>query len=216
MPTFENRQIAIEKTLIIEDLTSKLIKHLVGLDLHGDTKALDNKSSSISLKSKIDLLSDCGMIDKVTYSNLQHVISIRNQFAHNFECNNFEDLPKFLNGIEKPLLKYCNEITDSAEEQLKTGFLNLATQAFKFLLNEFDGVTNEHGINLQKVKVRVTEIEENLLNQYKIVGARNRAIFLRKLREFNNEEGKEESKDLKIEKKISDFIKDNPDLKNPI
>lgn len=59
-PTFENRQIAIEKNLFVESLTSKLIKHMMGLDLLGSTKSLDNKSSSISLRAKIDLLTDCG------------------------------------------------------------------------------------------------------------------------------------------------------------
>ena len=49
---------------------------------------------------------DCGKIDKPTYINLLHIISIRNQFAHNFECDNFEDLPKFIDGIDKALLKY--------------------------------------------------------------------------------------------------------------
>ncbi len=73
MPTFENRQIAIEKTLLVELLTSKLIKHLMGLDLDGNTKTLDNKSSSISLRAKIDLLTDCGKIDKQTYTNLIHI-----------------------------------------------------------------------------------------------------------------------------------------------
>ena len=70
MPTFKNRQIAIEKTLFVESLTSKLIKHMMGLDIYGNTKTLDNKSSSISLRSKIDLLMDCGKIDKPTYINL--------------------------------------------------------------------------------------------------------------------------------------------------
>src|SRR5689334_17789694 len=129
MTTFENRQIAIEKTLLIESLTSKLIKHLIGLDLYGDTKSLDNKSSSISLKSKIDLLSDCGMIDKESYSILLHIISIRNQFAHNFECDYFEDLPKFIDGIEKPLMKYCDKQSASREDSLKTGFLKMVDHA---------------------------------------------------------------------------------------
>ncbi len=214
MPTFENRQIAIEKTLFIESLTSKLIKHLIGLELDGETRSLDNKSSSISLKSKIDLLSDCGKIDKQTYSVLLHVISIRNQFAHNFECNYFEDLPKFLEGIENQLLKHCAKLTDSKEENLKTGFLNMVDQAFKFLIHEFEGVTNEHNIDLQKVKIRVTKLEESLLNQYGIVGARNRVIFLNKLRYFLNEEGQEETNN-RIQNQISTFVEDNPGLKNP-
>ena len=119
MNTFANRQLAIEKTLIIEALTSKLIKHLLGLELEGKTKSLDNKSSSISLKSKIDLLSDAGKIDKGNYTNLLHIISIRNQFAHNFECNNFEDLPKFIDGIDKPLLQNCLTPTKVLEDDLR-------------------------------------------------------------------------------------------------
>lgn len=159
MPTFQNRQIAIKKKLFVESLTSKLMKHMMGLDLHGSTKALDNKSSSLSLRAKIDLLSDCGKIDKFTYTNLLHIISIRNQFARNFECDNFEDLPKYIDGIDKPLLKCCPNLGTSAEENLKTDFLNMVDQAFKFLLNEFSGVNKEYRIDAEKLKIRITEDE---------------------------------------------------------
>lgn len=209
MPTFENRQIAIEKTLFIELLTSKLIKHMMGLDLDGNTKTLDNKSSSISLRAKIDLLMDCGKIDKQNYANLLHIISIRNQFAHNFECNNFEDLPKFIDGIDKPLLKYCPNLNVSFEENLKTGFLNMLDLAFKFLSNEFRGVTKQYQIDAGKVKMRVEENEEKLLDHYGIEGARNRAIVLNKIRQFLNEEGKEELNS-KIHNEILKFKKENP------
>lgn len=212
MPTFENRQIAIEKTLAIEALTSKLIKHMFGLDLHGNTKALDNKSSSISLKAKIDLLSDCGKIDKQTYINLQHIISIRNQFAHNFECDNFSDLPKFIDGIEKPLLKYCDNKTDSVEDNLKNGFLTIWELVFKFLRKEFTGVNDEYHFNLQNLKISISKTEEGLLNQWGITGDRNRALVLHKLRELLNEEGKDE-KNKNIEKQLFDFIKNDSDFK---
>ena len=190
MPTFKNRQIAIEKTLFVESLTSKLIKHMMGLDIYGNTKTLDNKSSSISLRSKIDLLMDCGKIDKPTYINLLHIISIRNQFAHNFECDNFEDLPKFIDGIDKALLKYSSNLNFSMEENLKTGFLIMLDQAFKFLLNEFKGVTKEYQIDATKLKIRLEEDEEKLLDQYGIEGPRNRAIVLNKIRQILNEEEK--------------------------
>jgi hypothetical protein len=212
MNTFENRQLAIEKTLILEDLTSKLIKHLIGLDLYEKTKTLDNKSSSISLRSKIDLLTDCGKIDKQTYSNLLHIISIRNQFAHNFECNNFEDLPKFIDGVEKPLLKLCGEITDSKEENLKSGFLNMLYQTFQFLVNEFEGVTNDYQINSEKLKIFVSKSEQQMLDRLGITDNRNRAIVLHKIRAFI----KEEDKDLineKIASKIMNFLHENPNLK---
>lgn len=210
MPKFENRQIAIEKTLFIESLTSKLIKHMMGLDLDGNTKTLDNKSSSISLRAKIDLLSDCGKIDKQTYANLLHVISIRNQFAHNFECDNFEDLSKFIDGIEKPLLKYCTKTTSSVEENLKVGFLNMIDQAFQFLRNEFQGVTREYQIDAGKLKIRVEESEEKLLDQYGIEGTRNRALVLNKIRQLLSEEGGDES-NLKIHNEILKFKRENPD-----
>lgn len=188
MITFANRQIAIEKTLIIESLTSKLIKHLVGLGLYRETKALDNKSFSISLKAKIDLLSDCGKIDKQTYTDLLHIICIRNQFAHNFDCNNFEDLPKFIDGIEKPLLRYCSAPIHSNEENLKIGFLNMLDQAFQFLRNEFRGVTREYQVNAEKLKVFVSKSEDELLDKYGITDPRNRAVVLNKIREILKED----------------------------
>jgi len=209
MNSFVNRQIVIEKTLIIESLTSKLIKHLMGLDLYGSTKALDNKSSSLSLRAKIDLLTDCGKIDKQTYSNLGHILSIRNQFAHNFECNNFEDLPKFLDGIEKPLLKFCLETTPSLEDNLKNGFLNMLDQAFKFLRNEFRGVTDEYKIDAEKVKIHISKTEEELLNQFGIIGQRNRAIVLNKIRELLDEEPAKDSNE-KMLTLLTNFNKEHP------
>lgn len=182
----------------------------MGLDLDGDTKTLDNKSSSISLRAKIDLLMDCGKIDKQTYTNLLHVISIRNQFAHNFESNNFEDLPRFIDGVDKPLLKYCPELTSSAEENLKVGFLNMLDQAFQFLRKEFRGVTEEYQINAAKVKIRVEENEEKILNQYGIEGTRNRALVLNKIRQLlNDDEGRDET-NLKIRNEILKFKRENP------
>lgn len=210
-PTFKNRQIAIEKALFFESLTSKLIKHMMGLELLGSTKSLDNKSSSISLRAKIDLLVDCGKIDKLTYANLLHIISIRNQFAHNFECNNFEDLPKFIDGIDKPLLKYSPDLSASVEESLKKGFLNMADQAFKFLLNEFGGVTKEYQIDTEKLKIRITEEEEKLLDQYGIEGARNRALVLNKVRQLLKED-ENEGLNSKINDEIIKFNSQNPDL----
>ncbi|WP_264532414.1 hypothetical protein [Flavobacterium sp. N502540] len=210
MPTFKNRQIAIEKTLFVESLTSKLIKHMMGLDLDGNTKALDNKSSSLSLRAKIDLLTDCGKIDKLTYTNLLHIISIRNQFAHNFECDNFEDLPKFIDGIDKPLLKCCPNLSTSKEENLKMGFLNMVDQAFKFLLNEFRGVNNEYQIDAEKLKIRITKDEQKLLDQFGIEGSKNRALVLNKIRELLKEDGHEEL-DSKINNEILKFRRENPD-----
>lgn len=210
MPTFNNRQIAIGKTLFIESLTSKLIKHMMGLDLQGNTKTLDNRSSSISLRAKIDLLTDCGKIDKQTYTNLLHIISIRNQFAHNFECDNFEDLPKFIDGIDKPLLKFCQNLSSSMEENLKNGFLNMLDQSFKFLLNEFQGVTEEYQIDKDNLKIKITEDEQKLLDRFGIIGARNRALVLNKVRQLLKQEEHEELNS-KISDEILKFKRENPD-----
>ena len=206
MNTFANRQLTIEKTLIIEALTSKLIKHLLGLDLDGKTKSLDNKSSSISLRSKIDLLTDAGKIDKVTYTNLLHIISIRNQFAHNFECNNFEDLSKFIDGIDKALLQNCLTPTKVLEEDLKEGFLKIFTQVFESLKNEFVGVTTEYQKNLANVAIYISESEKKLLNQYGIIGERNRAIVLNIVRELI----RDGSTSQQIENAILTLKKENP------
>lgn len=206
MTNFVNRQIAIEKTLIIEELTSKLVKHMMGIDLYQNTKTLDNKSSSLSLRAKIDILTDWGKIDKPTYVNLLHIISIRNQFAHNFECNNFEDLPRFIDGIDKPLLKFCFESTLTREEDLKSGYLNMWNQAFQFIKKEFQDVTDEYRIGAEKVKVYVSVIEENLLDNWGITEKRTRAVVLNKLREVLQEKDLDETNNY-IENKIKNFIK---------
>ena len=76
------------------------------------------------------------------------------------------------------------------EENLKMGFLIMLDQAFKFLLNEFKGVTKEYQIDATKLKIRLEEDEEKLLDQYGIEGPRNRAIVLNKIRQILNEEEK--------------------------
>lgn len=86
----------------------------------------------------------------------------------------------------------------------------MVDQAFKFLLNEFGGVTREYQIDMEKLKIRITEDEQKLLDQYGIQGARNRALVLNKVRQLLKENGHEELNS-KINDEIIQFKKENPE-----
>lgn len=157
--SFENRQIAITKVLRLEHLSSMLVKNLIGISVNKKTKSLDNKSSALSLKSKLDLLLDTDKINKETYKYLLLILSIRNQFAHNYSCNNFKDLSLFIDGIDKHLLSFSDEGLSKTEEKLKSGFVNM-TDGITFIM------TMELVSLLKDLDSDFTEAKNQLVENY--------------------------------------------------
>ncbi|MBL7867890.1 MAG: hypothetical protein JNM71_07695 [Flavobacterium lindanitolerans] len=205
----------IEHTLRIESITSMLIKHLMGISITHSTRSLDNKSSSLSLKSKIDILFDCKKIDKETYSALLQIMSIRNQFAHNYDCNNFEDLIKHIDGVEKFLLKYNTINSQNLEANLKNGFTSVSKIISSKLKIEFNKIILDYQKRKNQLERRLSKTHKEIFTKYKINGLKNKRIFLEKLKEIIAEESnKSEDFNEQVIQKITDFVNNNPHLLN--
>ncbi|TVZ47449.1 hypothetical protein [Olleya sp. Hel_I_94] len=209
---FKYRQLAIEKTLKIESITSFLIKNIIGLALNQETKTLSNKSSSLSLKSKIDLLYDCKKITKEEYSSLLHIISIRNQFAHNYDCQRFEDLPQFISGIDKPLLKYCESPSTDLNANLENGFNKMVEKIMESLKILFDELINDLKRQKRNIKAKHDRIVVKMLNYYGINTKEDIKIFkphFVKIVDEENNKNEDEPIDDRVHKRILELLKKN-------
>lgn len=207
---FKNREIVIKNALKIERITSILIKHLIGIHIQEETRSLDNKSSVLSLKSKIDLLYDSEKLDKKQYSNILHIMSIRNQFAHNYECNDFADLAIFIDGINKPLLKYVEEQADGTEANLKRGFNSMVDDVMNHLKVEFESIISDYKKSLRRAKYRLDEEYSKMLDYYGIKDPQERKEYKPVFQQIIEEEkrkGIDETLDERVKLRVIDLLK---------
>ena len=91
----ETRYHVLDMSLRIEEALADLFKIILRIS-KPETKTLDNKSSSLSFKAKVDLLSDLNDINKYEYNLFIKFSEIRNQFVHNHDVNEYINLPKGL------------------------------------------------------------------------------------------------------------------------
>lgn len=207
---FKNRQIAIERTLKIEKSTSLIVKHIIGIAINEETKSLDNKSSALSLKSKIDLLYDCRKLKKEQYTNILHILSIRNQFAHNYECHDFSNLEKFIKGINKALLRHTDLNDLSQEEKLKDGFINMSNQVLSILKVEFDNIVVDYSKELRKAKSNLNSEHNKVLDHYGIKDKEERKIYKKKFAEIIDQEAlkaRDESLNERVHQRVLELMK---------
>lgn len=123
----EVRSWVISHVLRLEQTSSSLMRAILRM-FNENSKTLGNQSSSLSFKSKIDLLYDLEEIDKTYYNDLLKLMEIRNQFAHNPSAISFEELDNINPDINKYLEKNIpDEIpADSDREtKLKGTFIHL-------------------------------------------------------------------------------------------
>ena len=117
------RSTILIRSIRCEEASSNVIRAILG-NVKEDSKALGNKSSSLSFKNKIDILYDLGDLSSKEYSDALKFMEIRNQFTHNPNCNHFTDLKKESPDVPKYLKKnYPTEnASSSEEEQLNEAF----------------------------------------------------------------------------------------------
>jgi len=144
----QTRILVIENLLHIERLAKDLLRIIFRI-FEQKTKTLGNTSNAISLKSKIDFLSDLNDIDDNEYKEFIKLMEIRNQFAHNSDAISFISL----DAINPELNKYLKSkhstlfIEDSDTElMLKNAFILSAKNCQKKLKT----LTIEYNIGLQK------------------------------------------------------------------
>ena len=108
----------------VEEATSIALKSLLRT-VKKSSKTLDNKSSSLSFKNKIDLLYDIDDLNKKEYNYCLRFSEIRNQFIHNPKCNSFNDLKAENNNLINFIKKeFPNEI-EPEEYSIQKSFISL-------------------------------------------------------------------------------------------
>lgn len=135
----KTRYTVLDSSIIIEKSLAELIKLILRIK-KGDTKTLDNKSSSLSFKAKVDLLLDLNDLNKADYQHFIRFAEIRNQFMHNHKVETFLDLPDGTGDLKKYLNKKFPCKTKQKEElRLGCSFDNLqATVRSKIDLLQFE------------------------------------------------------------------------------
>ena len=133
----ETRTFVLEKALSVEKGVNDILQLFLNVEIQ-KKKAFTNKSGGLSFKNKIDLLFDIEIFDEKEFSTLLLLMEFRNQFMHNYECNNFIDSLTFLGSDKKNrLLQYSkNKQNDTDEENFKDAFNNLHYEILKILLEK--------------------------------------------------------------------------------
>jgi hypothetical protein len=124
----ELRSSVISHLLRLEQSSTSAIRCILRM-FNENSKTLGNKSSALSLKSKMDLLYDLEEINKKEYNHSLKLMEIRNQFAHNPDAISFESLDLINPDINKYLLRFEDEKSKkikNREEKLKAIFSHLA------------------------------------------------------------------------------------------
>lgn len=191
-------------------ITSLIIKHLIGININEETRSLDNKSSALSLKSKVDLLYDTKKLDKKHYSNILHIMSIRNQFAHNYQCNDFSDLAIFIDGINKPLLEYTDKNAGELEDNLKHGFENMVNDAMDHLKPEFESIISDYEKSIIHAQYKLDIEYEKMLDDYGVKDPKRRKEYKPIFKQIISEEmqnGIDDSLDERIKLRVIELLK---------
>lgn len=89
---FENRKVAIEAALFVESLCGHILQHKIGLPMNSTTKSFGNTSKALSQSAKVELMRDLGIINNTIYNKFMLIMTVRNQFAHNYNCSEFSNL----------------------------------------------------------------------------------------------------------------------------
>jgi hypothetical protein len=129
----ELRSYVLNLALSIEELSTLIVKSLLR-KVKPNSKTLDNKSSNLSFKNKIDILHDLGDISGEAYNQFVKFMEIRNQFIHNPKCNNFVDLETISPDLIKFLKKEFQNSIDDKEDSFIESFKKLHIHTFGNLL----------------------------------------------------------------------------------
>lgn len=179
----------LEASIWIEGLVSALLAALLDID-HRNSKTLGHKSSSLSLKNKIDLLTDMNSMNRDDAKKYELFMGIRNQFVHVHSANSFQNCFANLNGASNRLLKLYPQNTQlDIEQQLELGVTSLIVDLTNITINLVDKLREKIAKDVQP------KIQKELLNK-----------LLESVRETGNELGDEV--ELKILDKFEEKIKE--------
>ena len=154
----------LEKSLDIENELSKIIIEIIKVP-KSNTKTLGNQSSSLSFKTKADLLYDLDRISLNEYNSLILFMEIRNQLIHNLNADTFTKTFEILGNSKKTKLLSINpdvkEFRDKLiKENQKVDEEKLLEFGFNFLYFQLkEAIINQGMLTLEALKnERLNEI----------------------------------------------------------
>jgi hypothetical protein len=141
-------------SLSLEHVTSMVLGELLDIDTE-TSKTLGSKSSSLSFKNKIDLISDIRAMDSDDAKKMLCFAEIRNQFLHNLKVDTYSACFKNLEGKANYLKKTYNltEQEGQTEEQLlKNCFDALSADLIKNVIGKLFGKVQKKYYDLGKTE----------------------------------------------------------------
>jgi hypothetical protein len=128
-------------SLSLEHVTSMVLGELLDIET-GLSKTLGSKSSSLSFKNKIDLISDIRAMDPEDAKKMLCFAEIRNQFLHNLKVDTYTACFNNLDGKANYLKKTYNltaQDGETEEQLLKKCFDSLAVDLVKDVVGKLLG-----------------------------------------------------------------------------
>lgn len=135
----DKRTEVLEYALHIEESIKILLLLCLGINDNAKTKLFGNKAG-ISFQSKIDLLYDIDILEKVEHQGLELQMNFRNKFLHDIKFNTFLSVLSFLdNGIKNRFKKYLLDGGDiSDEDSCREAYQNLYLSNLKVISSKIE------------------------------------------------------------------------------
>lgn len=105
MVTTEKRAKVLKFALNLERIASQIASFLLDIADANSSISFGNRSSALSFNQKINLLTDNQTITKDEKYKLEVFASVRNQFVHNADANNYTEAFDLIDGAENKLKK---------------------------------------------------------------------------------------------------------------
>ncbi len=138
------RTTVLRFSLILEKFTSDILSFILDIENSQKSYSFGNKSSSLSFNQKLNLLIDAKHISKSDKFKLESIASVRNQFMHNINANNFIDAINNIDGLENKLKKiYPNNFNKDLENGLQKSIVDLFNDGLLILLDYKGAITNK-------------------------------------------------------------------------
>ncbi|REE07646.1 hypothetical protein DFQ09_1147 [Winogradskyella pacifica] len=134
----ENRSKILSYSLELEYYVSLELAKLLDIKDFKNSKSLGNKSSSLSLNQKLNLLLDFETISSKEKSIIESFSSIRNQFMHNIDATSYEYVINQISGLLNRLTKLYPENfkSNNNEMSIEKCVENLYIDSIKILSNK--------------------------------------------------------------------------------
>ena len=206
----ELRTKILEKSLNLEDNINRCLRVLIEVK-SSQPKTIGDKSSSIPLASKINLLLDLELLNKEEYNQLFCFLEIRNQFMHNIHCDSYI---KVIEKISRSnlLLKLDSKLTEFYENPI---LIENREEYIKLMVDNLGLRVLEIAINLHKKSIDKLENKMHNSQLGKMNSAHKEGMeTFRNLLKINSESvqevlaaySKSEKEEFNVDESLGDFL----------